>query len=84
MGKPQRRFGKEFEAEAVRLVEVSGRTQGDRHGPRRRPFDAATLASTSAVSTRSRRAARTAGGQAGLAPAVGGARMRSCGRNARS
>ena len=26
MGKPQRRFGKEFEAEAVRLVEVSGRT----------------------------------------------------------
>jgi transposase len=27
MGKPQRRFGKEFEAEAVRLVEVSGRTQ---------------------------------------------------------
>ena len=29
MGKPQRRFGKEFEAEAVRLVEVSGRTQMD-------------------------------------------------------
>jgi transposase len=27
MGNPQRRFGKEFEAEAVRLVEVSGRTQ---------------------------------------------------------
>jgi transposase-like protein len=27
MGKPQRRFGKEFAAEAVRLVEVSGRTQ---------------------------------------------------------
>ncbi|SMD15213.1 transposase [Fulvimarina manganoxydans] len=27
MGKPQRRFGKEFEAEAVRLVETSGRTQ---------------------------------------------------------
>ena len=27
MGKPQRRFGKEIEAEAVRLVEVSGRTQ---------------------------------------------------------
>ena len=27
MGKPQRRFGKEFKAEAVRLVEVSGRTQ---------------------------------------------------------
>src|SRR5271170_3731661 len=27
MGKPQRRFGKGFEAEAVRLVEVSGRTQ---------------------------------------------------------
>ena len=27
MGKSQRRFGKEFEAEAVRLVEVSGRTQ---------------------------------------------------------
>ena len=26
-GKPQRRFGKEFAAEAVRLVEVSGRTQ---------------------------------------------------------
>ena len=25
MGKPQRRFGKEFEAEAVRLVEGSGR-----------------------------------------------------------
>jgi transposase-like protein len=25
MGKPQRRFGKEFKAEAVRLVEVSGR-----------------------------------------------------------
>ena len=28
MGKPQRRFGKEFAAEAVRLVEVSGRTLG--------------------------------------------------------
>ena len=27
MGKPQRRFGKEFEEEAVRLVETSGRTQ---------------------------------------------------------
>ena len=27
MGKPQRRFTKEFEAEAVRLVETSGRTQ---------------------------------------------------------
>jgi hypothetical protein len=27
MGKPQRRFGKELAAEAVRLVEVSGRTQ---------------------------------------------------------
>ncbi|MBB4000468.1 transposase [Aureimonas pseudogalii] len=27
MGKPQRRFGKKFEAEAVRLVETSGRTQ---------------------------------------------------------
>lgn len=27
MGKPHRRFGKEFEAEAVRLVETSGRTQ---------------------------------------------------------
>ena len=27
MGKPQRRLGKEFEAEAVRLVETSGRTQ---------------------------------------------------------
>jgi transposase len=27
MGKPQRRFGKGFEAEAVRLVETSGRTQ---------------------------------------------------------
>src|ERR1700722_10072588 len=27
MGKPQRRLGKEFAAEAVRLVEVSGRTQ---------------------------------------------------------
>ena len=27
MSKPQRRFGKEFEAEAVRLVETSGRTQ---------------------------------------------------------
>jgi len=27
MGKPQRRLGKEFEAEAVRLVEVSGRTR---------------------------------------------------------
>ena len=27
MGKPQRRFGKEYEAEAVRLVETSGRTQ---------------------------------------------------------
>ena len=27
MGKPQRRFGKEFATEAVRLVEVSGRTQ---------------------------------------------------------
>jgi len=27
MGKPQRRFGQEFEAEAVRLVEVGGRTQ---------------------------------------------------------
>jgi transposase len=27
MGKPQRRLTKEFEAEAVRLVETSGRTQ---------------------------------------------------------
>ena len=27
MGRPHRRFGKEFEAEAVRLVETSGRTQ---------------------------------------------------------
>ena len=27
MGRPQRRFGKEFEAEAVCLVETSGRTQ---------------------------------------------------------
>ena len=27
MGNPQRRFGKEFEAEAIRLVETSGRTQ---------------------------------------------------------
>ena len=27
MGKPQRRFGKEFEAEAVRLVGTGGRTQ---------------------------------------------------------
>ena len=27
MGKPQRRFTKEFEAEAVRLVETSGRAQ---------------------------------------------------------
>jgi hypothetical protein len=27
MGKPQRRFGKEFEGEAVWLVEVSGRTR---------------------------------------------------------
>lgn len=27
MGKPQRRFVNEFEAEAVRLVETSGRTQ---------------------------------------------------------
>ena len=27
MGKPQRRFRKEFEVEAVRLVETSGRTQ---------------------------------------------------------
>ena len=27
MVKPQRRFGKEFESEAIRLVETSGRTQ---------------------------------------------------------
>ena len=27
MDKPQRRFGKEFEGEAVRLVKTSGRTQ---------------------------------------------------------
>jgi len=27
MGKPQRRFGEGFAAEAVRLVETSGRTQ---------------------------------------------------------
>ena len=27
MGKQQRRFAKEFEEEAVRLVETSGRTQ---------------------------------------------------------
>ena len=27
MGRPQRRFGKDFEAEAVCLVETSGRTQ---------------------------------------------------------
>ena len=32
MGKAHRRFGKEFEAEAVRLVETSGRTQ--RHSAR--------------------------------------------------
>ena len=45
MGKLQRRFGKEFAAGAVRSVEVSGRdAKGDRHGPRRRPFDAAALA----------------------------------------
>jgi hypothetical protein len=39
MGKPQRRFGKEFAAEAVRLVEVSGRTQReiDRCGGLRDP-----------------------------------------------
>jgi len=48
MGKPQRRFGKEFEAEAVRLVEVSGRTQ------REIAMDLGA-GSTSAVSTRSRR-----------------------------
>lgn len=29
MGKPPRRFGAEFEAEAVRLVETSGRAQRD-------------------------------------------------------
>ena len=30
MGKPQRRFGKEFEVEVVRLVETSGRTRAVR------------------------------------------------------
>ena len=56
MGKPQRRFGKEFEAEAVRLVEVSGRTQ------REIAMDLGVglstrgdVGSTSASSTRSRR-----------------------------
>ena len=50
-----RRFGKEFEAEAVRLVEVSGPdAKGDRHGPRRRRTNRRDAGSTSAASTRSR------------------------------
>ena len=45
MGRPQRRFGKEFEAEAVRLVEVSSRTQREiAIDLGVRPFEAAALA----------------------------------------
>ena len=50
MGKPQRRFGKEFAAEAVRLAggEWSD-AKGDRQGPRRRRFRRCGAGSTSAV-----------------------------------
>ena len=65
MGKPQRRFGKEFEAEAVRLVEVSGRTQ------REIAMDLGVGLSTlrrwldKRRERRSRRRRRTAGGPGG-------------------
>ena len=55
MGKPQRRFGKEFEAEAVRLVEVSGRTQREIAMDLGVGLSTLGAGSTSAVSTRSRR-----------------------------
>ena len=55
MGKPQRRFGKEFEAEAVRLVEVSGRTQREIAMDLASAFRRCGAGSTSATSTRSRR-----------------------------
>ena len=55
MGKPQRRFGKEFEAEAVRLVEVSGRTQREiKPWTSASAFRRCDAGSTSASSTRSR------------------------------
>jgi transposase len=45
MGKPHRRFGKEFEAEAVRLVKTSGRTQREiAEGSGHRVLDVASLA----------------------------------------
>ena len=43
MGKAHRRVGKEFEAEAVRLVETSGRTARDGRGSLDRPFDVAAM-----------------------------------------
>ena len=64
MGKPQRRFGKEFEAEAVRLVEVSGRTQREIAMDLGVGLSTLGAGSTSAV-TRDRGAARTAGGPGG-------------------
>ena len=54
MGKLQRRFGKEFAAEAVRLVEVSGRTQREIAMTSASAFRRCGAGSTSAVSTRSR------------------------------
>ena len=61
MGKPQRRFRKEFAAEAVRLVECEwSDAKGDRQGPRRRPFDflLRRWLETSAVSDEDRGAAQ--------------------------
>ena len=55
MGKPQRRLGKEFEGEAVWLVEVSGRTQREIAMDPASAFRAHGAGSTNAVSTRSRR-----------------------------
>ena len=90
MGKPQRRFGKEFAAEAVRLVEVSGRTQreiatGDPSASR-----LSTLAGRWLDKRREHEidsaAARTAGGPpaAELEAVAARENERSCGRNARS
>jgi hypothetical protein len=43
MGKPQRRFGRNLKPKPFGWLRWSD-AKGDRHGPRRRPFDAAALA----------------------------------------
>jgi transposase len=50
MGKPHRRFGKEFEAESVRLVETSGRTQREMRRISASGFRRCVAGSTNVVS----------------------------------